>query len=573
MTNFAQPSGKRLASRARASIAARLENQFSAFRKRWHRLALPLLLPENPPAQSQKWAVFAFNTVSPARIASVTMMMRGLMRRGWHVKYVYAGHGFDELFDPDREISGGLQALQWHFSRLVSASPSPAEWTLDLKNGHAIAAGYDYFKLFENTLSAYARRYQLSLDDPDHAELVNSIIETAKAALEIALRIETAALSGKRVVLITEEAHAVGNGTLHEFFTHPSRKDLIDIYLQQEAYSNYVNGVLYDRNILLTKSDIPDAYTAYYVTRNEFLPWYKQLSEASHASIASLVEPLLQPSYSRAPRAFHPKERSLKKIEATRNKGRPVYCLFAHVLFDRAKFDAAGPFDNMVDWVRKTIEIFRDIDGLLLLKPHPWELGSLQFKPKEQLVDIVRDSSIPDNVVLLEPDEFDSRQLMQLIDGAILWQSTALLEMTIAGTPCAYCGPPCYYTEPLELSAPKTMRSYADILQHLPERLVTDNEKRRAMAVLYLLNIARVVPVDLIRHIPFSIAETRVVSPLQFLKALMNRETYSDHLAETIEYRRPSAIGPLADNRIITHKPNEGTVTPVNQVRRTRVAS
>ena len=63
-------------------------------------------------------------------------------------------------------------------------------------------------------------------------------------------------------------------------------------------------------------------------------------------------------------------KKKIKKIIENKKNHAKVYCLFAHLFFDRPIIDNTNLFNGMPDWVSKIIDIFNESDHILLIKPH-----------------------------------------------------------------------------------------------------------------------------------------------------------------------------------------------------------
>lgn len=530
-----------------ARLRALCDRTVTAWRRSWHGYALPAILPENPAETADRWLVLVINSTSPVRMASSALLARGLMLRGWHLKIVYEISGFERFADADRGISGALVPIGWRLGQLTREPAQRIGWNIDLKAGCFEALGMNFYKLVENTISNFTRLYHPDYDDPEHRDLVHNTVQSACDMLEVARRIEQAADAGKRITVVTCEAHAAPNGILREYLTHPDRQDKVAVYLLAEAYTNYYRARHYDVDVMLTRSADRDCFQAYYATKAEFERWYDRLPAEAHTHIRETVRPIIESTTRRKRHTFRHDPAHMARIEEARAAGKPVYCLFAHVFYDRCPHDEVGPFTSMPDWITKTVEAFQAIDGLLLLKPHPGELATNHLAPKEYLSDLVGGRDRPDNVLLLGANEFLANEIYPLIDAAIVWQSTAFVEMSFFGVPSLYCGPPSAYSTPLGIAAPQTTAQFDDALRRLPENQPSEEFRQRAVAVTYLLNCARIIPITLITRLPdWLTPENRVVSPVKLARMKLLGTCLHPEFADVVEADGPGALGPYA---------------------------
>ena len=87
-------------------------------------------------------------------------------------------------------------------------------------------------------------------------------------------------------------------------------------------------------------------------------------------------------------------KKKLKKLLKIK-KSRKVYCLFAHLFFDRPIIDNTNLFNGMPDWVSKIIDIFNESDHILLIKPHVAETFYPESKkPQQTLINFLKSKTM-----------------------------------------------------------------------------------------------------------------------------------------------------------------------------------
>jgi hypothetical protein len=316
---------------------------------------------------------------------------------------------------------------------------------------------------------------------------------------------------------------------------------LIDCYLIGPSFSWFVSGTLAATTAMLMGNN-PLSHP-YYAAAAEFEPWYGTLDDEAHDRIASFTDRILMSTRLRD-RFGQASDNSIAgRIAEARRMGRPVYCLYAHLFYDRPIQDRTELFDGMLDWIAQTVEMFRSIDALLLLKPHVVERAIPNAKlPRQRLADFVATLSPPDNVIVLPVDQFMTNEIVHSVDAVIVWRSTAYLEMTIFGVPAVFCGPASPYAEPMKLDAPKSLENYRARVLAAPSCKPDLDRIRRARAILYFLNAVKTVPLDVARPLPtWLFGEAITIAPLRFAWKMLTGKAIGTDFAAAVRDRRPAA--------------------------------
>lgn len=148
------------------------------------------------------------------------------------------------------------------------------------------------------------------------------------------------------------------------------------------------------------------------------------------------------------------------------NKSKKNVFLFTNVPWDVGLNEFAGPFNDVLDWVSKTIEHFKlneEID--IWIKPHPAEVRSTA-KSSRSVADFIRHSypELPPNIHVIDPAlGLNTYALFQYIDVGVILTGTLGLEMALDGIPVVSAGiNPCYGLG--LLSEPKDLVEYFEAI-------------------------------------------------------------------------------------------------------------
>ena len=121
-----------------------------------------------------------------------------------------------------------------------------------------------------------------------------------------------------------------------------------------------------------------------------------------------------------------------------------VFCIFTNILWDSAVIGCDEAFESMVDWVRATINYFKEQpDNLLIIRVHPAEIKIPGQESREKILDSIRDLLDDDykNIVVVGPDSnISSYVLMHISDVVLVNTSITGLEAACMGRPVVVVG-------------------------------------------------------------------------------------------------------------------------------------
>jgi len=141
----------------------------------------------------------------------------------------------------------------------------------------------------------------------------------------------------------------------------------------------------------------------------------------------------------------------------------------------------------MCEWIIETIKYFRGKEDLLLLKPHPAEFLTEQPKrtPNETLASFLRDTELPENILLLDIHQFSIKDLNPFISCGLIWRSSVAMELTFLEMPCIIAGNPIYRV--LDLNYAKNKEHYFNMIEQSQLIKVTEEQQLAVGTYLYML--------------------------------------------------------------------------------------
>tara|TARA_Y100001968_G_scaffold291964_1_gene296789 strand:- start:250 stop:996 length:747 start_codon:yes stop_codon:yes gene_type:complete len=144
------------------------------------------------------------------------------------------------------------------------------------------------------------------------------------------------------------------------------------------------------------------------------------------------------------------------------NKNKKNVFLFTNVPWDQGLNEYAGIFRDVMDWVYRTVEYFKDHTDIdIWIKPHPAEVKGTSTSSKS-VTDFIKSNypKLPKNIHLIDAnDGISPYNLFQHIDLGIVLTGTLGLEMALSSIPVITAGKsPCYGLG--LLSEPSSLEEY-----------------------------------------------------------------------------------------------------------------
>lgn len=521
-----------------------------AMRRRWHRAAYRSILSDVGDAEAARWAIFCIRTHNLYVNLPPALVARELVSKGWHVKWVYSGTWFDHIAYKDDTIAHSLSAPADQYStRLTGRDDEETRWDIDLPGKIIEAEGCNFFSLIEAQISRLFQVYSVDLTQPEYKNELENALSSVKAVLQVAKRIRRAAEGGKRITIVMERPFYLPNGALFVFFNRLNFRQNVDMYFYGGVSSMYYTNRSLP-HVTMIKAAIPEAEDQNWVIGKDFRAWFDRLSNDAHAEIARTVKPWMDSDYHRKIGHTERNDEIENRVMQARDTARPIYCLMTNSMQEKQVRDSTSIFTDMLDWVRRTVEAFHHLEGTLLIKTHGLDAATGDheiFSSKMRIEDVLAGVNIPDNVIILPSNQYIASELRTFIDAAIIWRSTAYLEMVFHDIPSLYTGVPAYYSDALSLRGPASFEDYVNKLRRLPTEKPDRNLASRAAAVLYYNYREKIFPVHQITKLPeWLFGPNNYIDPFQLRKALRTGVHDFTVMSDAIDQRQSSVLGPSA---------------------------
>lgn len=507
------------------------------FRNFYHTFLLSIIVQKNSNSNSGKWLI-VFNSEKNLGInTAVALVINKLVSRGWHHKIVFNGNTFFKNFSKDamtKKISIGERSK----INISSKEVTDSQWKINLEKKIAILNEINFYDIIDSSLSNFLKSYNLDYQITDNNMYFHKASKSINHILNFCLEIQKYLEKGKRITLILYDADRLPSAVVLKFFESKKLLDKLTIYSIGPGYGIYNDkGNWNSGNFMLTKSNPLYAHH-YYAWYDDFTRWYKEKGKLEKDDINLFTNKILSSNHYIENNKIISKNKEdiIRNINLYKNQNKKIYCLFSHLFFDRPIKDETNYFSSMLDWIDKTIEVFRnDKNKVLLIKPHIVEtFYPKEKRPKQKLENYLANVSFPDNIILLESDSFLADEIRGYIDTAIIWRSTAHVENICRNIPSLYCGPQSAYSSVIKSKIPNNLEEYIQQINKSPHIQYSNSEVETAKALIYFLNKIKTIPIDCFYKLPEVFGDNIIINPLKIRKLLKDNEYFMNQIESTI---------------------------------------
>ncbi|MDA9994188.1 hypothetical protein N9E22_02940 [Burkholderiales bacterium] len=346
------------------------------------------------------------------------------------------------------------------------------KWKIDMQGGRCVAAGIDFFPVVNSKLQRIHKAYLIDYSDPEITKMLSEIILSADAALGACFALKDYSDKTGIPLRFTGSEHVyVPTGVALLFCEHFAPIENVEFIDFGDAYAHYfTSGEYIDQHLFaiqnLTKSGNASRHV---VSSKDFDAWVASIS----ANVVKIEKEkaqqfLAKQSWTGGAEINAADQGVLDQIAECRQLDRPVVCIFGHVTFDAGTPNDLGfVHADMVDWLNDTLRYLSGKNVFVLVKPHPAEK---RHKPSrkpnqnfEQLIHVCCGS----NIHLLDALQFNTHQLIDMVDVGLFWRSSAALEFGLLGKPAIVCGSSATYANVINFFYPRTLAAYHEYLDNV----------------------------------------------------------------------------------------------------------
>lgn len=446
-----------------------------------------------PTPASLKGFVLVYNVGNPVLTGLMVPLVQPLMEQGYGLAAVTMGTlktrptencDFDSLqgcVAPDGKSFGG------GYRRNLSH-----EWRVDWTAGIVEADGINYFSYFQERLSQRAGRYKTNiLTSPESAMGFAALQRRADVALSLCDKLRTLAQYGLPIRVALMDSHFAPQGIIREWCHQAGRAYGVHAIALSVGYENYFSNLTSLEATTLAVEDL----TAQPEVRQPYLGGLHRLeaclAENPHLDRDpddQLMSWVCQDRSSVGDDSSRSRDHVSREVHKVHSAGAKVFVALGKVSIDfAAPGDRGFAHDDFVSWINHLIEAVTGTDNLLLIKPHPHELRQEIVVQGVQLLRELVVPHLPQNVIFLQHDAFNTHELAELIDAAFLWNGTAVLEFSILGVPVVPASVWADRDYPVGLEVLRSRKEYEDVLSGKRALVSSAGVQRRAATFLRLM--------------------------------------------------------------------------------------
>jgi hypothetical protein len=460
----------------------------------------------SPTGVDVKGFVVVYNMHNQVLTGLMVPMAGLLMEKGYPVKMVIAG----SVVTPRTGI-GAFDRLEGCIapggSNFVGKPQELAhDWTIDWAAGVVEADGINYYTYFQERLARWADAYRTeSIENPDVAEKFDELLRRSDVALSLCESVRDLAVEqGKPVRIAIQESHFAPRGIIREWCHQVGGKHGVHAVALSVGYENYYSNLTSLEATTLAVEDL----TAQPTVRQPFLGSLHRLEAALAEDPALDADPDEQvlswivQDRSQVALSSPGRVDVVGRVERARAAGGKVFVALGKVTVDfAAPGDRGFAHADFVDWVNHLVQAVAGTENQLLIKPHPHELREeIVNEGVQPLRDLVV-PDLPENVVFLDHDAFNTHELADIVDVAFLWNGTAILEFSVLGVPVVPASVWAERDYPIGFEVLGTREEYEQVLRGARVLSVSPGATRRAAAMLRLMRSEHVaIPYAYVRR-------------------------------------------------------------------------
>ena len=359
-------------------------------------------------------------------------------------------------------------------------------WRVDLEKRIVEAEGINFFRGFYEAMAVETRDCLIDYDAPQLQRFFRLRLTQADSLLRALLEVKrTLSDRGLPVYFMSSSSNTAPFSVIRDFCRHhgSERLQLVQVRKGFDAYSRPDD--LFARTTTVANiTRHPDCRSSVTGRKEAFRQWFtspQRTSEVNDA-ITAMTDELERR------RCRNPGDPDLVAfLKEEKRKGRKILCCFPRLLIDMGLPSDGGPaHTDVLDWLTHTVEsVAGQDDSLLLIKPHPAEVSTLQVSSLRAPVSRFIPDPRPSNVILLDHGAISTEALAGLIDVGLLWLGTAGYELNTLGVPVivsSHWGVGDYL---MEVPSPAERGQYAAWLRTGQWPPLTLEKRRQAAAAFY----------------------------------------------------------------------------------------
>lgn len=412
-----------------------------------------------------------------------------LLKRGYAVCSVIKGRMNENVWPDLDGISGSIAHGSWAVDGTVAINHLVKRWTIDWDAGIVSCDGVNYFPFFLERLSKLSKSYRGSLTTKAEISLFNAMLRQSDAVLAVCDRIIKLAEKGRPIRLVAMDSHFAPWGVIRRWCDAVGKAHDINFIALSSGYENYYSNLSTMEATTLAVENL----TANPDLRHPFLGGQKRFEEfiAKHPETLEGKATALgwiKVNRSRVTSDDPARAEVQQKVQAARVAGRPVFAAFGKVLIDFAAPDDCGNvYPDFPTWMNGLVELAAESKSLLIIKPHPHEIRPEIVNDGVQVLRDLLPHDLPENVIFLNHNSFNSYELAGVVDASFVWNGTICCEFPVLDCPVVPESIWAARDYPLGLPSMGSEQDYRDLFSGQRVVPLDETMKNRAAAFLHFL--------------------------------------------------------------------------------------
>lgn len=190
---------------------------------------------------------------------------------------------------------------------------------------------------------------------------------------------------------------------------------------------------------------------------------------------------------------------SIKKKLGVRYDNK-TFVLFTNLIWDSSVYGQDTIFQDMYDWIFKTIVFFIKNESLsLIIRIHPAEEKITWWKTRYTTEDFINEkfADLPSNIKIINPsDPTSSYSLMKISDVGLVYTSTTGLEMALENKPVIISAN-AHYSNLNLMFEPKNIEEYYSLLEQTLKPIERQIENvQKYLFLLYFVKMIKLNDID-----------------------------------------------------------------------------
>ena len=182
---------------------------------------------------------------------------------------------------------------------------------------------------------------------------------------------------------------------------------------------------------------------------------------------------------------------------------KPIIGMLTNIIWDALLTYPNNIFNNMLEWIFKTIDYFVTRPDLqLAIRVHPAEVNSDRVSKQKVLDEIKKKyKELPKNIIVIDSkDNLSTYAFADICDSIIIYSTKMGMEFSPLGIP-VICAGESYVRNKGITYDPKSQSDYLNILKSLPmKNKLSDEKVLRAKKYAYHFFFRRSIPISSITH-------------------------------------------------------------------------